>query len=347
MRSAEVSLERGPNLFVGRNGQGKTNLVESLGYLATLGSHRVSSDAALIRQGQDSAVVRARLESNDRELLAEVQINRSGANRAQINRGAIKVRELPRYFSSILFAPEDLALVRGEPGGRRRFVDELLVARNPRLSWRPRATTTGCCVSATHCSSRPGPRGCRPTSSRPSTSGTTGSSLSAARSSRRATSSSRRSDRGCADVVLGRRRRRPRGRARHGAAASAAPVRDDDDPVDEGAAQEPIAQRRHRASLPRDPRARPPARARAGCHARRPPPRRPLPLSQRAAGPRLREPRRILVVRPRAEARVGGSAARRLDDRRPRDRAGRRLRRARPDAAREAGRRGRPTTSRC
>ncbi|AMM19493.1 DNA replication/repair protein RecF [Frondihabitans sp. PAMC 28766] len=132
--TAEVSLERGPNLFVGRNGQGKTNLVESLGYLATLGSHRVSSDAALIRQGQGSAIVRARLESNDRELLAEVQINRSGPNRAQINRGAIKVRELPRYFSSILFAPEDLALVRGEPGGRRRFVDELLVARNPRLS---------------------------------------------------------------------------------------------------------------------------------------------------------------------------------------------------------------------
>jgi DNA replication and repair protein RecF len=133
-RSAEVSLERGPNLFVGRNGQGKTNLVESLGYLATLGSHRVSSDAALIRQGADSAVVRARLESNERELLAEVQINRSSPNRAQINRGGIKPRELPRYFSSILFAPEDLALVRGEPGGRRRFLDELLVARNPRLA---------------------------------------------------------------------------------------------------------------------------------------------------------------------------------------------------------------------
>lgn len=133
-RSAEVSFERGPNLFVGRNGQGKTNLVESLGYLATLGSHRVSSDAALIRQGADSAVVRARLESNERELLAEVQINRSSPNRAQINRGGIKPRELPRYFSSILFAPEDLALVRGEPGGRRRFLDELLVARNPRLA---------------------------------------------------------------------------------------------------------------------------------------------------------------------------------------------------------------------
>ena len=132
--SAEVPLVRGPNLFVGRNGQGKTNLVESLGYLSTLGSHRVSSDAALIRQGTDSAIIRARLESNGRELLAEVQINRSGANRAQVNRSAIKPRELPRYFTSVLFAPEDLALVRGEPSGRRRFLDELLVTRAPRFA---------------------------------------------------------------------------------------------------------------------------------------------------------------------------------------------------------------------
>ena len=132
--SAEVALARGPNLFVGSNGQGKTNLVESLGYLASLGSHRVSSDAALIRQGTDSAIVRARLEAGDRELLAEVQINRSSPNRAQVNRGAIKPRELPRYFTSVLFAPEDLALVRGEPSGRRRFLDELLVTRSPRLA---------------------------------------------------------------------------------------------------------------------------------------------------------------------------------------------------------------------
>jgi len=132
--SAEVPLVRGPNLFVGRNGQGKTNLVESLGYLSTLGSHRVSSDAAMIRQGTDSAIIRARLESNGRELLAEVQINRSSANRAQVNRGAIKPRELPRYCSTVLFAPEDLALVRGEPSGRRRFVDELLTTLSPRFA---------------------------------------------------------------------------------------------------------------------------------------------------------------------------------------------------------------------
>lgn len=132
--TADVDLVAGANLFVGSNGQGKTNLVESLGYLSTLGSHRVSTDAALIRQGADAAIIRARLEHAGRVLLAEVQLNRTGANRAQVNRSAIRTRELPRYFSSVLFAPEDLALVRGEPSGRRRFLDELLVLRTPRLA---------------------------------------------------------------------------------------------------------------------------------------------------------------------------------------------------------------------
>jgi DNA replication and repair protein RecF len=129
-----LDLIAGPNLFVGSNGQGKTNLVEALGYLSTLGSHRVSTDHAMIRSGCDSAIVRARLSNGDQSVLAEVQINRVGANRAQVNRSAIKTRELPRYFSSVLFAPEDLALVRGEPSGRRRFMDELLVLRTPRMS---------------------------------------------------------------------------------------------------------------------------------------------------------------------------------------------------------------------
>jgi DNA replication and repair protein RecF len=132
--TAELELTAGPNLFVGSNGQGKTNLVEALGFLSTLGSHRVSTDHAMIRAGQDAAIVRARLQNGERSVLAEVQINRVGANRAQINRSAIKTRELPRYFSSVLFAPEDLALVRGDPSGRRRFLDELLVLRAPRFS---------------------------------------------------------------------------------------------------------------------------------------------------------------------------------------------------------------------
>lgn len=133
-RTADVPFAAGANLFVGRNGQGKTNLVESLGYLSTLGSHRVSSDQAMIRKDAESAIVRARIEHEGRELLVEVQLNRSSPNRAQVNRGAIKPRELPRYFSSVLFAPEDLALVRGEPGIRRRFLDQLLIQRNPRFS---------------------------------------------------------------------------------------------------------------------------------------------------------------------------------------------------------------------
>lgn len=132
--TAEVPLFAGSNLFVGSNGQGKTNLVESLAYLSTLGSHRVAVDHAMIRQGADSAIIRARLEHGERQILAEVQLNRTGANRAQVNRSVIKTRELPRYFSSVLFAPEDLALIRGEPAGRRRFLDELMVLRTPRMS---------------------------------------------------------------------------------------------------------------------------------------------------------------------------------------------------------------------
>ncbi|MDJ0377420.1 DNA replication/repair protein RecF [Cryobacterium sp. PH31-L1] len=132
--NAEVGFFPGPNLIVGRNGQGKTNLVEALGFLSTLGSHRVSTDKAMIRSGQDAGIIRARLEYNGRDILAEVQLNRTGQNRAQVNRSVIKTRDLPRYFSSVVFAPEDLALVRGDPSGRRKFLDQLLVLRSPRLA---------------------------------------------------------------------------------------------------------------------------------------------------------------------------------------------------------------------
>lgn len=132
--TVELELVPGANLFVGSNGQGKTNLVEAIGYLSTLGSHRVSVDHAMIRQGTDSAVIRARVVNGEQSVLLEVQINRGSANRAQANRSAIKPRELPRYFSSVIFAPEDIMLVRGDPSGRRRFLDELLVLRSPRMS---------------------------------------------------------------------------------------------------------------------------------------------------------------------------------------------------------------------
>lgn len=132
--TADVALVPGANVFVGSNGQGKTNLVEAVGYLATLASHRVSTDQALIRSGQDAAIVSARLQHADREVLLELQLNRSGANRAQVNRVGVRPRELPRHISTVLFAPEDLALVRGEPSGRRRFLDQLLVQLAPRLA---------------------------------------------------------------------------------------------------------------------------------------------------------------------------------------------------------------------
>ncbi|KZE93809.1 DNA replication and repair protein RecF [Agromyces sp. NDB4Y10] len=133
-RTAELAFEPGATVIVGRNGQGKTNLVESIGYLATLGSHRVSSDQALIRAGADAAVVRAVLTHGGREVLLELQLNRQGANRAQVNRAAAKPRDLPRYAHTVLFAPEDLAIVRGEPSVRRRMLDGLLVQRIPRLA---------------------------------------------------------------------------------------------------------------------------------------------------------------------------------------------------------------------
>lgn len=131
---AELELGPGATVLVGRNGQGKTNLVESIGYLATLGSHRVSGDQALIRAGADAAIVRALLAHGDRQLLVELQLNRQGANRAQLNRAPVKPRELPRHAHTVLFAPEDLAIVRGEPSVRRRLLDELLVQRTPRLA---------------------------------------------------------------------------------------------------------------------------------------------------------------------------------------------------------------------
>lgn len=130
-RSAEVGFTPGPNLVIGRNGQGKTNLVEAIAYFASLSSHRVSADSALIRAGQDSAVARMKVAVADRDVLLEMQLNRDKPNRAQINRNSAKPRELTRWFSCVLFAPEDLSLVRGDPGTRRRFLDDAVIARNP------------------------------------------------------------------------------------------------------------------------------------------------------------------------------------------------------------------------
>ncbi|WP_314503185.1 DNA replication/repair protein RecF [uncultured Microbacterium sp.] len=131
---ADVSLVGGPNVLVGRNGQGKTNLAEAIAYLATLGSHRVSTDAPMVRDGADAAIIRARLVHGERAVLLEVQLNRQGANKARVNGAAVKTGELPRYANVVLFAPEDLQIVRGDPSARRRFMDQLLVQRAPRFA---------------------------------------------------------------------------------------------------------------------------------------------------------------------------------------------------------------------
>ncbi|KQT75213.1 DNA replication/repair protein RecF [Microbacterium sp. Leaf436] len=131
---ADVSLSAGANVFIGRNGQGKTNLVEAVAYLAMLGSHRVSHDAPMVRDGTDAAIVRARLAHGERTVLLELQLNRQGANKARVNGVNVRTSELPRYAQVVLFAPEDLQIVRGDPSARRRFADQLIVQRTPRMA---------------------------------------------------------------------------------------------------------------------------------------------------------------------------------------------------------------------
>ncbi|MBF6188300.1 MULTISPECIES: DNA replication/repair protein RecF [Nocardia] len=131
----ELELSTGRTVFLGANGNGKTNLLEAVGYLATLGSHRVSADAPLIRSGAQRARVGATVVNAGRELRIDVELNQGSANRAQINRSPVRrTREVLGILQTVLFAPEDLALVRGDPGERRRFLDELCTARLPRLA---------------------------------------------------------------------------------------------------------------------------------------------------------------------------------------------------------------------
>lgn len=133
-QSSELSFNQGFNLLLGANGQGKTNVVEAIAYFASLSSHRTSNDASLIRAQCDSAVLRMRVRRAERDILLELLLNRQGSNRAQINGNSVKPRELPHYFSCIVFAPEDLQIIRGEPTVRRKFLDTFLTARDPQFS---------------------------------------------------------------------------------------------------------------------------------------------------------------------------------------------------------------------
>ena len=131
----DIELEPGTTTFVGSNGQGKTNLVEAIGYTATLSSHRVSTDAALIRQGAQRAVVRTRAVRGDRASTVELEITAGRANRARINQGQIvRTRDVLGIIKTVLFAPEDLALIKGDPEVRRKFIDQLLIQLLPRAA---------------------------------------------------------------------------------------------------------------------------------------------------------------------------------------------------------------------
>ena len=131
----QLSLRAGVTVLVGRNGQGKTNVVEALGYLATLGSHRVASDQPLVRHGANVAVVRAAVERTGRRLLLEIEVVPGKSNRARINKSPLpRPRELLGVLRTVMFAPEDLTLVRGDPDARRSFLDELMTLRTPRLA---------------------------------------------------------------------------------------------------------------------------------------------------------------------------------------------------------------------
>jgi DNA replication and repair protein RecF len=133
--TVDVALEPGVTAFVGSNGQGKTNLVEAVDYLSRLSSHRVATDAPLVRAGADQAVIRAAVVRDGRTAILEVELNPGRANRARVNRSPLsRARDLAGIVRTVVFSPEDLALVKGDPAGRRRFLDDLLVLRTPRYA---------------------------------------------------------------------------------------------------------------------------------------------------------------------------------------------------------------------
>ncbi|MDN5964051.1 MAG: DNA replication/repair protein RecF [Actinomyces sp.] len=146
-RHAVVELPRGTTVLVGRNGQGKTNLVEAIAYLSAFSSHRVAAEGALVRlpsNGEDApagAVIRVRLvsrehreDSDPREQVIELEIVRGRANRARLNRTVLRPREIVGMVRTVVFAPEDLQLVRGDPSVRRHFLDDLATQLRPTLS---------------------------------------------------------------------------------------------------------------------------------------------------------------------------------------------------------------------
>lgn len=132
---AVVQFQPGVTTLLGGNGQGKTNLVEAIGYAATLGSHRVATDGPLVRRGAQSAVIRAEAVHEERRVRVDLEILPGRANRVRVNSAPVaRPRDCLGVVRRVLFAPEDLALVKGDPSGRRLFLDDLLVSLTPRYS---------------------------------------------------------------------------------------------------------------------------------------------------------------------------------------------------------------------
>jgi DNA replication and repair protein RecF len=128
----DTVLSPGITVFIGPNGVGKTNIVEAIGYLASLSSHRVSADKPLIGFHAERALIRGRLVRGEQRTSVEVEINAAGANRARINRAnPVRARAAAGILKTVLFAPEDLSLVKGDPSVRRRYLDEVLVTLLP------------------------------------------------------------------------------------------------------------------------------------------------------------------------------------------------------------------------
>jgi DNA replication and repair protein RecF len=133
-KNAEVELSPGVNLLHGSNGQGKTNLVEAVNFFASLSSHRVAGTTPLIKQGEQTAIISVELAHEDRELLLEFELNADSPNRARLNKSPVaKPKDILGYLNSVIFAPEDLDIVKRDPTNRRAFIDQLIVQFTPRM----------------------------------------------------------------------------------------------------------------------------------------------------------------------------------------------------------------------
>ena len=131
----DLPLTKGISIFVGKNGEGKTNIAESILYLTFLSSHRASSNTPLVKLGNTSAYIRAKVKYPEREILVELEINADKANRAKVNQNQVRSqKEIFGIVQTIYFSPEDLDIVRGDPSERRRFIDQLLTLRSPRIA---------------------------------------------------------------------------------------------------------------------------------------------------------------------------------------------------------------------